>query len=168
VLLPQIELAFVLHDLDKFRQLRSDWLRQIDQLNELTGTQESMLLGGWVAEAASWARSEEEKAQLEYDARSLLVQWGPEASRRSAIHDYSNREWNGLLLFYRERWRRYFDLLDAHLVDGVPLVPIDWFAMAEQWARKHEHLPTAAHGDVWLITKALCAQDADLYKQPRG
>jgi alpha-N-acetylglucosaminidase len=101
LLLPNINAAYTAGDIARFRQLTRQWLEQIDLLDRIAGTEPSLLLGPWLASAKAAASTSAERAQLEFDARSLLLEWGPPSSRDSGVHDYANREWQGLLGFYR-------------------------------------------------------------------
>ncbi len=107
-LMPQINVAYLAKHLKEFRQLADHWLQHVTLLNRIVGAEASFLLGPWLAAARAGGKTSAEQDQLEFDARCLLLEWGPESSRGSDVHDYANREWNGLLEFYRERWSIYF------------------------------------------------------------
>lgn len=51
------------------------------------------------------------------------------------MHDYANREWNGLLQYYGKRWRAFFSALEASLSKKEPIKPIDWFDMDQKFAK---------------------------------
>lgn len=155
ILLPQINAAYTTKDHHAFRKLTRQWLNSITQINQVVGANTAFLFGPWVAEAKAAGRGSAEQAQLEFDARSLLLEWGPAASRDSGVHDYANREWNGLLEFYRERWARYFAALDASLASGKPVETIDWFDMDQNWAKQDNSYPLRPAGDAYEIISAI-------------
>jgi hypothetical protein len=144
VLLPQINAAYVEKNLEKFQQLTQDWLKQIELLARIASTEASLLLGKWTTEATIAAKGIEERAQFEFDACSLLLEWGPESSRRSGVRDYANREWNGLLQYYGRRWATYFSALKASLSTHEAVKQIDWFAMDQDFARQTHKYPDRA------------------------
>lgn len=155
VLLPRIESAFKSGDLHLFRELTQRWLNEIQLLNRLAAAEPSLLLGRWIASARAMAKNPEDQAQFEFDALSLLLEWGSETSRASGVHDYANREWNGLLEHYRDRWAMYFSMLDESLEKHTPVHEIDWFAMDQDWARQKREFPVQPRGDAYETVKKI-------------
>lgn len=153
ILLPKIDAAYTAGDLVEFRKLTAGWLASISALNRVVGTNESFLLGRWIEAARAAGKTPAEQDQLEFDARSLLVEWGPAASASSGVHDYANREWNGLLDFYRERWALYFASLESALENREPAKPIDWFAVDEEWAKRTNPYAARAEGDSYSVVR---------------
>lgn len=154
ILLPKITAAYKAKDISAFRQLTQQWLDDITQLNQVVGTNASFLLGPWVAEAKAAGVSPTEQAQLEFDARCLLVEWGPRTAVHNDVnplHDYANREWNGLLKFYRERWSRYFAALESSLKTGKPVESIAWFDVDQNWSKETTPYPIRPAGDAYEI-----------------
>lgn len=135
-MLPKIHDAYLARDIQTFRQLTQQWLERITRLNHIVEGDASFLLGRWIAAARSGGSSLVEQEQLEFDARSLLLEWGPACTSDSGVHDYANREWNGLLEFYRERWSAYFSTLEEALEKNQPAAQINWFNMDQRWARQ--------------------------------
>jgi alpha-N-acetylglucosaminidase len=155
VLLPRIESAFKSGDLHLFRELTQRWLNEIQLLDRLAAAEPSLLLGRWLAFARAAAKNPEDQAQFEFDARSLLLEWGSETSRASGVHDYANREWNGLLEHYRDRWATYFSMLDESLEKHTPVHEIDWFALDQDWARQKREFPVQPRGDAYETVKEI-------------
>lgn len=151
VLLPRIHTAYIAQDLPKFRRLAALWLDRIALLNRIVGTEVSFLLGTWLAAARAAGKTPVEQDQLEFDARSILVEWGSAASADSGVHDYANREWNGLLEFYRERWSLYFASLETALERREPVRPIDWFMVDQNWAKRTNSYASLPEGDAYAI-----------------
>ena len=52
-------------------------------LEKVLGADSHFLLGRWIADARSWATSEEEADWLEYNARNQVTLWGPSGQVRS-------------------------------------------------------------------------------------
>jgi hypothetical protein len=153
VLLPKIKAAYEAKDAAEFARLTKEWLEKIALLNRIVGTDEAFLLGPWLAAARAAGRTDAEKDQFEFDARSVLVEWGPAASAPSGVHDYANREWNGLLEFYAERWRMYFDSLKAALEKNEQPKAMDWFAVDEGWAKRTNRYAVGPVGDAYAVVK---------------
>lgn len=157
VLLPRILAAYTGKDLGQFQQLTDEWLKQMDMLDRIVATEPSLLMGRWIAEARAAAEGADEQAQLEFDACSLLLEWGPAASRDSGIHDYANREWNGLLTFYRERWAAFFAMLQSVLEKNEPEKEIDWFAMDVAWSKRKKDFRVQPQGDFYDVIRNIVA-----------
>lgn len=147
VLLPRIEVAYKSADLALFRTLTAKWLKEIELLDRLTALEPSLSMARWIAASQAMAVNDEERLRFEFDASSLLLEWGPESSRDSGVHDYANREWNGLLAYYRDRWSAYFAMLDASLEKHEPPHAIDWFALDQGWALKRKQFPAPSRAD---------------------
>jgi len=79
----------------------ADWLGRIDGLMNLRVDRR---LESWTQAARSWARSDDEAAYYDENARRLITTWGwPELS------DYASRVWSGLIRdYYVPRWSAYF------------------------------------------------------------
>jgi alpha-N-acetylglucosaminidase len=77
------------------------WMQSIDALMNLRPDRR---LESWTCSARSWARSDDEAAYYDENARRLITTWGwPELS------DYASRVWSGLARdYYAARWSAYF------------------------------------------------------------
>jgi alpha-N-acetylglucosaminidase len=152
-LLPRIKTAYEAKDRAEFEALTARWLKLMDLEDELLSTNRSFLVGTWLGQVRSWAATPAERASLSYDARSLLTTWGDrQASEGAMLHDYGNRDWAGLTRdYYRKRWQRFFDSLDAQLRTGRPAAPIDWFAMGEAWNRGTQGYTDQPSGDPYEV-----------------
>ena len=85
---------------------------------------------------------------MERDARTLITTWGGrQAANNGGLHDYSNREWQGLLAdFYMPRWKRWFDER-LRLWDSGKTPEIDFYPMEEKWARATGGYSSTPQGD---------------------
>jgi alpha-N-acetylglucosaminidase len=148
-LLPLIASAYARKDLAAFGSLTQRWLALMDLEDRLLSTHGAFLLGSWLAYVGPWASTPEERARLEYDARSLLTTWGDrKASEGAALHDYGNRDWAGLVRgYYRLRWQTFFNALGEELRSGVPAAPIDWFALGDKWNHDGDRYADEPRGD---------------------
>ena len=167
VLLPQIKSAYDKKDRTSFTTLTRRWLHLIELQDELLSSNRFFLVGAWLARVPAWASTPEERARLDYDARSILTTWGDrKASEGADLHDYGNKDWAGLTRdYYLQRWKVYFDALDAELRTGAAAKPIDWFALGDAWNRGKQHYATEPQGDSYVvasrIAKALGIKGSD-------
>ncbi|WP_411104581.1 alpha-N-acetylglucosaminidase [Streptomyces sp. cmx-4-9] len=153
VLLPQIRAAYEAKDLARFRALTAQWHDGERQLDALTGSDPNFLLGRWLKAARSAGADRAEQDRYEYDARSVLSVWGGRSTSEGGfLHDYANREWNGLVgELYARRWRAYFDSLEEALVHRAAPRAIDWYAFEEEWARRTTRHPAEPVGDSYAL-----------------
>lgn len=69
--------------------------------------QPERMLGFWIENARLAGGSDQEKDQMEENARMIVTVWGP--NKDASLHEYAFRLWNGLIdTFYSERWSKYF------------------------------------------------------------
>lgn len=149
-LLPQVNAAYQAGDRPRFQALAAHWLDLIQQQDRLLGTDARFLLGGWLADARASAANPAESALLEFDARNIITSWANRATFDSGLHDYANRDWQGLVGdHYHRRWRLYLDSLDAALATGAEPKPIDWYAVDDAWCHQQNPYPTTPKGDTW-------------------
>lgn len=117
----------------------------------------SFRLGHFTEAARKSAVSQEISDGMERDARRLVTTWGNRtASDTGGLHDYSNREWQGLLAdFYYPRWQRWF----AERMAQWPEMPeIDFYHMEELWVDSTRHYsPTSSANPVSAARHALSA-----------
>ena len=93
------------------QKLKSIFLQLILDQDRLLGTRPEFRLGRWTEAARSLGTPPEAQHLYEKNARMLLTTWGDRAQcEQGGLHDYANREWNGLLAaYYYPRWKAFFD-----------------------------------------------------------
>lgn len=98
-------------DKDERSRLQQRFLDMILDQDRLVGTRKELRLGTWTERARACGNNDGEKTLYEKNARMLLTTWGGEQQcNGGGLHDYANREWNGLLSsYYYPRWKAYFD-----------------------------------------------------------
>jgi len=91
--------------------LEERFLTLILDQDRLLGTMPQFRLGTWIQAARKLGTTTEESDLYEKNARMLLTTWGDRAQcETGGLHDYANREWNGLLSqYYYVRWKAFFD-----------------------------------------------------------
>ncbi len=162
ILLPRIRSAYQAGDRAAFDRLTATWLSLMALQDRLLDSIADFRVATWLGWTRGWAQDKPEADALDYDARSILTDWGTRQASQSGLHDYANRDWSGLTRdYYMRRWRMFFASLDRSLALGRPPMPIDWFAVGEQWNRDHAAYPAAPRGDpVALARRALAAVEA--------
>ncbi|WP_196223933.1 alpha-N-acetylglucosaminidase TIM-barrel domain-containing protein [[Actinomadura] parvosata] len=145
--LPQIRAAYRAKDLDRFDRLTGQWMDRMRLMDRLLGTDANFLLGAWQAEARRQAATPAEAAVLDRNLKTLLTLWAPGTD----LQDYARREMNGLVgQYYAQRWQLFFDSLKTALRAGKPYPdPIDWQAVAQQWAGAGTELAAEPSGDAY-------------------
>jgi len=126
--------AYQKKDVEAFKKLSAEFLELIDDMDTLLATHNSFLLGKWINDARSWGITPQEKNLYEFNARNLVTLWG---GIDSDVHDYSNRQWSGLLKgFYKLRWEQFFNAvlqsMNAHKTPDFKA--IDEKIKAWEWA----------------------------------
>jgi alpha-N-acetylglucosaminidase len=105
--------AFKEKDSMAFYKYSGAFLQLISDMDQLLATRKDFMLGPWLASARSNGSTPAEKALYEMNARDLITLWG---DANSPLHEYSNRQWSGLLNdFYKPRWQQFFTLLQQSL-----------------------------------------------------
>jgi len=105
-----IAAAYTRKDIDSFKKYSAEFIQLIDDMDTLLSTHPDFLLGKWIEDARSWGITPEEKNLYEFNARDLVTLWG---DKNSELHEYSNRQWAGLLKdFYKPRWQQFFTYIE--------------------------------------------------------
>jgi alpha-N-acetylglucosaminidase len=108
--------AFNQKDSVAFNKYSRAFLQLIGDMDQLLATRKDFMLGPWLSAARSNGTTAAEKALYEQNARDLITLWG---GANSPLHEYSNRQWSGLLNdFYKQRWQQFFTLLQQSLRSG--------------------------------------------------
>lgn len=138
--------AYQAKDKNRFEILSQQFLGLIRDQDSLLATRKEFLLGPWIASAKNWAKTDSQRQLYEWNAKTLITVWGPRKTSQQ-LHDYSSREWSGLLVdFYLPRWQMYIDNLKNQL-EGQKAEKIDFFAWEEKWPNQAKSYPTTPVGD---------------------
>lgn len=156
--------AYRAKDQKAFEAASRRFLTLIDDVDQLLATRTDFLLGKWLNSAKSWGTTPAEKALYEKNARDLVTLWG---DKKSPLHDYSNRQWSGLLEnFYKPRWEQFFAYTLKCLREGKAVnekafdtTIQDW---EWQWVNGQESYPDKAQGDPVAVAKAMHQKYRDL------
>lgn len=149
--------AYKAKDSVAFKRSSSDFLQLIEDMDRLLATKKDFMLGPWLADARKWGTTPQEKALYERNARDLITLWG---DAESPLHEYSNRQWSGLLHdFYKARWQQFFTLLSGSLQTGT--VP-DLAAFEKRisqwewkWVNTQKAFPVVVSGNPVIVAKEM-------------
>lgn len=149
--------AYEKNDRKNFDKYSHQFLELITDMDDLLGTRKDFLLGRWLGDARKCGFTDDEKNLYEFNARDLITLWG---DRNGQIHDYSNRQWSGLMNgFYKPRWEMFFQYVDSCLENQVS---VNITAFAEQvkdfewqWVNRHDTYPRLPSGDPVNMAKAM-------------
>ncbi|UZR96966.1 alpha-N-acetylglucosaminidase [Chondrinema litorale] len=154
----KIRKAYEAKDQKAFKENTEAFLAVIEDMDKLLQTHEDFLLGKWIKDARSWGETKEEQDLYEFNARDQVTLWG---DKNSELHEYSNRQWAGLLRdFYKPRWEQYFVQVAKSMETGTKFDQAgfeegikDW---EWKWANKTGGNYTAEpKGDAYEIAKQL-------------
>ena len=138
VLLEEISQSYDRKDKGNFRKQTRQFLDLILAQDRLLSTRKEFSVSSWLNAARSLGTTEEEKRLYEWNASVLITVWGDSiAANQGGLHDYSHREWSGLLKdLYYQRWKAFFEQKQAEL-DGKPAgQEINFYGMEKAWAEK--------------------------------
>jgi len=131
-----------------FKKYSGEYLQLISDMDALLATRKDFLLGPWLADARNQGYTTYEKDLYERNARDLVTLWG---DANSPLHEYSCRQWSGLLNdFYKVRWDKFFTLLEDALQQGkeADLKAFD-HSISQwewQWVNSHKSYPLQPSG----------------------
>lgn len=109
--------AYKEKDTAAFHKYSKAFIQLISDMDVLLATRKDFMLGPWLSTARSHGTTPAEKALYEQNARDLITLWG---DANSPLHEYSNRQWSGLLNdFYKPRWQQFFAILQQSLHTGA-------------------------------------------------
>ena len=143
-------------DTNAFEERRDQFMALILDLDELLGTNQMFRLGNWTetarqaaTEVRGWTEATQDWFELD-NARTLITTWGArEHSEWGGLHDYSYRQWQGMLRdFYYPRWQYYFSH-NLQAPEG------GWFDMEWAWAHAHQRYAAAPEGDTHEVATRL-------------
>lgn len=101
-------------------QISKEQLDLLLDLDALLGHRKEMCLSRWINDAHNLATDEAEKQYYDFNARTLITEWGDIRGTTYALYDYSWREWNGLIKeYYYVRWDMFYKEAIAHLKEGT-------------------------------------------------
>lgn len=135
-------------DANSFKHNSRHFLQLLLMQDRLLGSRSEFRVGRWIEMARDKGTTNEEKDLYEWNARVQITTWGNRfCADEGGLRDYAHKEWNGLLRdFYYNRWSAYWQTLQD-VLDGKPLVTLDYYAMEEPWTLDKKPYHSASEGD---------------------
>lgn len=128
-----------------FERCSNKFLSIIDDMECITSGNPYYLLGRWLNQAKALAEDKDDftKKLYEFNAKALITTWGAyNQSEAGMLHDYSNRQWSGLIRdFYKPRWKRWITARKHELKKEPYEKDINWFEWEWQWVREVKEYP---------------------------
>lgn len=134
-------------DKKSFAAHSQEFLNILLAQDRLLGTRSEFRVGRWIEQARNLGTTPEEKDLYEWNARVQITTWGNRVcANDGGLRDYAHKEWNGLLKdFYYKRWTAYWQTLQD-VLDGKPMVELDYYAMEEPWTLAHNPYASQPEG----------------------
>eukprot|EP01133_Synstelium_polycarpum_P016886 gene16886-20079_t len=153
--------AFAEGDAITFGQM-SDMLGNIiEGMDQISGTQQMLLIGNWTARAKAWGTLLNESTQsYEFNARNQVTLWGPATSE---LNDYAYKLWSGLIGdFYYMRWELYIKMLHASIYNPSSFDQSTFISKVQQleyaWDIDQNLYPDLPVGDILALSTAMKSQ----------
>lgn len=141
-------------DKKSFAAHSQEFLNILLAQDRLLATRSEFRVGRWIEQARNLGTTPEEKDLYEWNARVQITTWGNRVcANDGGLRDYAHKEWNGILKdFYYKRWAAYWQTLQD-VLDGKPMVELDYYAMEEPWTVAHNPYPAKGEGDCINVAK---------------
>lgn len=141
-------------DKKSFAAHSQEFLNILLNQDRLLATRSEFRVGRWIEQARNLGTTPAEKDQYEWNARVQITTWGNRVcANEGGLRDYAHKEWNGILKdFYYKRWAAYWQTLQD-VLDGKPLVELDYYAMEEPWTLAHNPYPAKGEGNCISVAK---------------
>ncbi|QTD36380.1 alpha-N-acetylglucosaminidase [Polaribacter batillariae] len=131
--------AFYKKDKKNFEKIAEEFLQLLDDQNTLLNSNEHFMLGKWIKDARERGTNPLEKDLFEYNARTQITTW---SFQDSNLHEYSHREWAGLLSdFYKPRWEMFINFLKEKLDNKNAKAP-NYYTFEEAWTKQKNTFPS--------------------------
>ena len=117
---------------DSVEILSFDFLNLILKQDSILSTVASMRSDDWIDSAGKLGGENKDAVELyRKNAAMLITVWGDSiAANKGGLHDYSHREWSGIIReLYYTRWKAFFD----HELNGGPQP--DYYRMEMDWIK---------------------------------
>ena len=137
-LLEDISQSYDRKDKENFRKQTQQFLELILSQDSLLSIRKEFSVSSWLTAARSLGNTDAEKKLYEWNASALITVWGDSiASNQGGLHDYSHREWSGLLKdLYYPRWKVFFEQKQQELDGKSAGEAINFYGMERAWAEK--------------------------------
>jgi alpha-N-acetylglucosaminidase len=131
-----------------FETKKTEFIKLLELQDRWLGTNPMFKVGRWLNQARNMLPDAADKKLAEWNARAQITYWGGDTNPRSVLHDYANKEWQGLLKdLYLPRWNNFFAYAAAR-IDGKEAVYPDFFDMEKKWSRMQNEYSNVPEGNI--------------------
>lgn len=130
--------AYNRKNLNEFNRCSEEFLNLADQMNNMTDESEYYRLSRYLnlVNAITENKDDFTKRIYKINAKALITTFFASDIVCERIHDYSNRQWAGLISdFYKKRWEIFFGKCKKEIADSTAK-EINWFEWEWNWVRK--------------------------------
>jgi alpha-N-acetylglucosaminidase len=147
--------AFHQRDLQSFKKYSNQYINLIKIQNRLMASRREFSLTEWVESARKQATSPAEQNLFIRNGLDLITLWG-DSSEKDLLHDYSYREWSGMLDgFYLPRWLMFIEYLEKDLQNKQP-PRVDFYTWEKRWVNTYNHTENNMNTQVIpIVTEAI-------------
>jgi alpha-N-acetylglucosaminidase len=104
------------------------------QQDSLLSNSKYFALNKWLQQAVDFGTNDEDKKLALKNAKMQISYWGPNNYPKTYLHDYANKEWNGLLgSLYLSRWKA-FTAYQLEKMKNPKVVEPNYYKMETEWA----------------------------------
>jgi alpha-N-acetylglucosaminidase len=144
-----------------FDRLAGQFLELFDDMEFILSTRKEFMVGPWIEIHRNWGQNEKEKSYFERVAKTFLTINGDKPFSEKGMHDYSYREWSGIMKdLYKARFEKYFGEL-RKMTDKNSEPHIDWYEVDRAWTVTPYNYTTTPSG----CTVEVCKNIYDKYRK---
>ncbi|KAL4452941.1 hypothetical protein ABPG74_002506 [Tetrahymena malaccensis] len=111
----KVMMAFNQTDTIKFALYSQQFLELIKDQDQLLSSRKEFMLGYYLESVSKLGSTDQEKENFIEQIKRQITVW---SDFPSDLHDYANKEWNGILKdFYLPRWELYFKSLETFIIE---------------------------------------------------
>ncbi|WP_443938048.1 alpha-N-acetylglucosaminidase [Pedobacter sp. MW01-1-1] len=111
------------------------------QQDSLLANHKLFTLNNWLVAAQNFAKTASDKSLTLKNAKTQITYWGPDTNPNTNLHEYANKEWNGILgSLYLSRWN-VFESYWLAKIKGENIAKPDYYKMEKDWTEKKDLYP---------------------------
>lgn len=140
-----------------FNRNKKQFLDLLILQDKWVGTNTYFRVGRWLNQAKNMLPDAADKKMAEWNARMQITLWGPADPTSNYLHEYANKEWQGILKdLYFARWVQFFNYIEAG-INGKTFKFPQFFDMEKSWIDAQNNYSEKPVGNQKLILKEIVA-----------
>lgn len=143
------------NDKNLFETKKKEFIQLIELQDRWLGTNPYFRVGRWLTQAKDLLPHVADKKNAEWNARTQITYWGTATDPNNLLHDYAQKEWQGLLKdLYLPRWNLFFEYATAKINGGIIKYP-NFFEMEKNWSRLQNDYKANPEGNIEALLKEI-------------